>query len=377
VLGALNADPPKLPDERVLKLAAKILWSSGLPEQSLTAMRLLDQYDALDADDLHRLGSWQLYQGDARAGKVTIERALGLEPNKAILKLAYAFAFFYLEEFDSAAILFDELTNDASLASPSKMAEASRRLRDGLEPQEIQTAPIPALPKGMNEALQIRLIHGASAALEHIASVEPKVEGETRLALQRLAVQFLLELEQDRKALQRAEVILTQVADDGFTLYLKGIAARRLKMSEDSHRAFELAVTHCPLEARAWAATGAGFLERNFPDRAWEFYKVAVYLDRENPDAWGDAGQCHYLRGDYHQADEAFSSAIELGAHTFSNYLNRALSRQELQDTDGMMNDFHKAYALNPSHPKSEGIRKLLQEAGAYEDRFLFGEELI
>jgi Flp pilus assembly protein TadD len=377
VLSALHADPPKLPDERVLKYAAKFLWDSGLVQPALTAMRLLDQLDALDADDLHKLGCWQLYLGNAQTAKSTIERALKLEPDEAILILAYAYAFFYLEDYDAAATLFEELLEDTSLTSPPKMVEAARRLRDGLTPDEIVIAPIPALPNGMMEALQVKLIHGHAAALEHIARVEPTVHGGCRLALQRLAVEVLLELKQDRQALERAEAILTRVADDGYVLYLKGIAARRLGKSTDSHMAFERAVSRCPLEPRAWAATGAGFMEKNQPDRAWRFYRIAVFLDRENPNTWGDIGMCQYLRGDYEHAAISITRAIELGAHTFTTYLNRALSRQKLQDVYGMMSDFNKAIALDPNHPKSEGIRELLRETSQYDDRFPFGEELL
>jgi tetratricopeptide (TPR) repeat protein len=376
---SLQRDPPEIPDERVLKVLAQDLWGLGRIAESLACVRLLERLDELTPRELILRGYWQLYVGDGPGALKTFEEIREQDQDDPAARLGYAFALFYQGDYRAAASVFQKLADEETMfKSPPVMAAASRALANGERPDEIQMAPLPALPPGMAEIMQMRIIYGLEVAIgeaEKILAGLPS--GEDRLGVERLLVELQLEAGRELQAIGRIEELLKSYPEDGPLLYFKGIATRRLDRRDESHEAFLEAVLFAPLEARAWGGLGAGCLERQRFDQAARAYRVAVFLDKSNPHFWGDLGLCQSCEGRWREAIESFSEAIDLGARTFDNYLNRGVCYQELGEYSSADQDFHRALAVNPNHHRAEELRQSLYRSdddSESDDRFVFGD---
>lgn len=376
---SLHQDPPEIPDERVLKVLAPDLWSSGRIAESLACVRLLERLDELTPRELILRGYWQLYVGDGPGALKTFEEICEQDPDDPAARLGQAFALFYQEDYRAAERVFQKLADEETpFKSPPVMAAACRALEAGKQPDEIQMAPLPALPPGMAEVMQMRILYGLDVAIREAEKILSGLPwGEDRLAVERLLIELELEASRELRAIGRIEELLKSRPEDGPLLYFKGIATRRLDRRDASHEAFVEAVLFAPLEARAWGGLGAGCLERQRFDQAARAYRVAVFLDKSNPHFWGDLGLCQSSEGQWREAIASFSEAIELGVRTFENYLNRGVCYQELGESGSADQDFHRALAIDPSHRRAEELRQRLyrsDDGSEGDDRFVFGE---
>jgi tetratricopeptide (TPR) repeat protein len=73
----------------------------------------------------------------------------------------------------------------------------------------------------------------------------------------------------------------------------------------------------------------------------------ALQLAPRNARAWEIRGDVAMLRGDYQQALAAFDKAIDLGADSYSVYMNRGGTHQWLKHYESAVEDFTRAIQLN------------------------------
>jgi len=84
---------------------------------------------------------------------------------------------------------------------------------------------------------------------------------------------------------------------------------------------------------------------------------------------------CEGAQGHYADAKHAVSRAIELGDHTFANYLNRGICSLNSGDVSAAIEDWERALVIEPDHRRAEEVRELLEKyAPDRDDRFAFGD---
>jgi tetratricopeptide (TPR) repeat protein len=376
VLPALQTQPPQIPDERVLRPLAGHLWGNGRISEALTCLRLLKMRAPLDVPCGVMQGYWQLYEGQSALARDSFAAALEREPANQGARLGQAFALFYLEDYAAAARLFRELADQAApLPSAAVMARASEALVVGRKPDMVNIAPLPGLPRGMAETMQIRILEGVAAAIARAQSLIEKGLGDS-LPLQRLILEWHLELGRDRAAAALSDDLTKAYPEDGPLSFFRGIALRRAGRKDESHDAFVTAAyLLAPLEARAWGATAAGQVERNELDHAASNYRVALFLDESDRHFWGDFGQIELVQGRHQSAHHAFSKAIDLGARTFINFFFRGLCSLYLQHDLESVKDWARAMQVDPRHPKVPDILDMVARRAApqSDQRFVFG----
>src|SRR5580700_8246811 len=377
VLPALTTVPPQIPDERVLGPLAHHLWGNGRISEALTCLRLLEMRAPLDVPCVMMRGYWQLYEGQSALARDSFTAALQHEPANPGARLGYGFALFYLNEFETAARVFQELSNEeVPFQSAPVMAKTSKAMAEGRKPDRINIAPVPGLPPGMSEAMQIRIINGAAAAITH-ALAWVKTHPNNSLPLQRFILERHLELGRDQAAAELSDQLVITYPDDGALFYLRGIALRRVGRKDESHDAFFTAACRlAPLEAGAWGGLAAGQVERNELDHAVSNYRVAIFLDNSNQNYWGDLGQIELVQGRNQSAHDAFSKAIEAGARTFMNFFHRGLCSLTLGRDLESVKDWARAIRAEPQHPKISEILYMVAHRAAPDSdlRFCFGD---
>jgi tetratricopeptide (TPR) repeat protein len=376
VLPALQTQPPQIPDERVLGPLAQHLWGNGRISEALACLRLLKMRAPLDVPYAMMQGYWQLHEGQSALARDSFAAALQREPANQGARLGHAFALFYLEDYVGAVRLFRELADQAApFQSIPVMARASEAMVAGKNPDMINIAPLPGLPPGMAEAMQIRILEGAASAIARARSWIER-DPDHSLPLQRLILELHLEIGLDRAAEVLSDHLTNAYPDDGPLLFLRGLALGRAGRKDESHDAFTMAAwLLAPLEARAWGGTAAGLVERNELDDAVSSYRVALFLDDSNQNFWGDLGQIELVRGHHQPAYHAFSKAIDLGARTFINFFKRGLCSLQLGHDLESVKDWARAIQVDPRHPKVADILEMVASRAApqSDQRFPFG----
>ncbi|HEV7475420.1 MAG TPA: hypothetical protein VGN90_15310 [Pyrinomonadaceae bacterium] len=375
---SLLKQPPEIPDERLLTTLAHHYWEVGRINECLACVQLIEQRDKVTSLELHFRGYWELYTGDAQAAFKTFTSALQQDKDDLATRLGYAYALFYSMDYQSAATVFQQLANDgAPLNSPPIMAAASRAMAAGQRPAEIQMAPLPGLPAGLGDVLQLRVMQGTPGAIRELLVRKQRLAPTDRLPLDRLLVELYLDEGQDLQALNLLEELMKTYPSDGPLYFFKGIALRRFGRKEESHESFGLAVAFAPLDARAWGGLAAGWLELGQPQKGIDAYGVAIFLDAANPSFWGDLGTAESALEHYEAGSKALSKSIELGMANFSNYFNRGLCALKLDNPQAAMRDWQLAIATEPDHPRASEAAALIKEIGgeAADTRFVFGDD--
>lgn len=375
---SLSQDPPQIPDERILKLAAQDLWALGRITESLTAIDMLERLEELTPRELNIRAYWQLYLGQMAEARATFETLLEKDSQDPAAHLGYAFTLFYLDDYQAAEQVFQQLIDEGlPFTSPPVMAAACRAMRAGQQPEQIQVPPLPGLPKWMGEILQLRILEEDQSAIRQAEAVlSNSLSDEDRLPIERALIELLIEADLIDLAFNRLNDLLKQFPEDGPLWYFQGIAARRLGQRNPSHKAFSMAIFFAPLESRAWGGFGAGLLERRQSADALKAYQVALFLDSKNVNFWGDLGLCQSMLNQWREARDSFSQAIKLGAATFNNYLNRGVCSENLGDSHEAFSDFQMALVVDPNHRRAGELRQRLygKDGSNADDRFVFGD---
>jgi tetratricopeptide (TPR) repeat protein len=372
----LRKEPPEIPDERALLLLAHFYWATGRVTESLTCLKLIEQRDELSPAELQLRGYWQLYVGDSRGALQTFKAAIGRNSSDPATRLGYGFALFYVGDYKAAAAAFDELSKGGQFHSPPVMAAASKALANGERPAVIQMAPIPGLPPGVADVLQVKLIHGVAPAINEALARLPMIAPEKRLPLQRVLAELYLDSREEQTALVLLDDALETHPQDGLLLLFKGVALHRTGERERSHESFRQAVAVAPLEPRTWGGFAAGCFEVNEFDEAVKAYRIAIFLDDHNANFWGDLGMIESQREQYDKARRAITKSIDLGLVNFSNYFNRGFCCVHLGETEAALKDWLLAITIEPDHPRVNEVRALLNEFSARlsDRRFVFDD---
>jgi len=378
VTGALLKDPPDIPDERILKALAHLLWSDGRIHESLTCLALLEEREELKPPELQLKGYWQLYSGDVEGARKTFAAALKQDNTRhPTSRLGYAYALFHSKDYASAEDVFQRLANEgSSLRSPALMAAASRAMSSGELPKEVPIAPVPGLPPGMSNVLQTKILSGYEGALQQAHAHLTSLPASEQLPLQRLMVELYLNSGQDQEAVALVDKLVASYENDGSLLVLKGMALRGIGKREESHESFLLSTFIAPLDSRGWAGYAAGCLEGGAFDKATKAYRIAVFLDGNNPSYWGDLGISESELKNYSQGRSAISKSIELGLHNFTNYFNRGVCSLYLNEFTDALNDWQMAITIEPQNPRAAEAEKLIQNTSGppVDNRFVFGD---
>lgn len=374
---ALQKKPPEIPDERLLKGLAGIYWGLGRISESLACLRLIEQREELGASESRIKGYWQLYIGDSEGARKSFERAMSDEPDDPATRLGYAYALFYLSDYEAAAKVFQALADEgAPLNSPPVMAKTSSIMAAGGRPDEVMMAPLPGLPVGVADVLQLRLLHGLPHAIDGARERLQAIAPDERLPLQRLLAELYLDSEQTELAFKLIEELFKSEAVDGPTVHLLGIVTRRAGGLEESRDAFSNAIRLAPLEARAWAGYAACCVELGETEKGVDYFRVAIFLDDANPIFWSDLGAAEGQLKHYEQSRDALDHAIRLGHRNFANYFNRGVSSLCLGEANAALADLQSAIAFEPDHPRVAEVESLMRELGYQppDDPFVFGE---
>ncbi|MDR2424686.1 MAG: tetratricopeptide repeat protein [Prevotellaceae bacterium] len=108
-------------------------------------------------------------------------------------------------------------------------------------------------------------------------------------------------------------------------------------------------------------------------EEAIEYLSKAIELDPNKAAIYGLRGEAKYKLSDYSGAIEDFSKAIELGLNEANTYNNRGNAKYELSDYSGAIEDLSKAIELDPNDARAYYNRgnakyELSDYSGAIED---------
>ncbi|HKG59124.1 MAG TPA: hypothetical protein VKB05_05040 [Pyrinomonadaceae bacterium] len=374
---SLLKHPPGIPDESQLLVLAHYYWDVGRIPECLSCVRLMEQRETVTYQELHFKGYWQLYTGDATSALKTFLAAMDQDKHDFATRLGYAYALFYLSDYRSAATVFRKLQDDeAPLNSPTIMAAASSALADGKRPGEIQVAPIPGLPPGLADIMQIALLQGVEDAIIEGRSRMLSLAPDERLPIGRYLVELYLDQDQNEQALALLDELMRAHENDGPLQFYYGLVSRRFGRREESQQRFAKAIEVGSLDPRPWGALGGGLLELERYEEGIDNYHVAIFLDRENPNFWGDLGMAEGALEHYERGREAFTKSIDLGAINFSNYFNRGVCAMKMEDLQAAIRDWQLAIATEPDHPRTAEAKSLIEEFGgeSVDNRFVFGD---
>ena len=105
------------------------------------------------------------------------------------------------------------------------------------------------------------------------------------------------------------------------------------------------------LSANEYSSKGNAELKAGQYSEAIQSYTEAIELGPDDPVAFYNRGICYALLKDHQSANRDFTKAIELKSDDASAFYNRGISYAELKDNQSAIRDYTKAIELGPDDP--------------------------
>ncbi|MEU7915455.1 tetratricopeptide repeat protein [Microbispora bryophytorum] len=276
---ALGEDPPAALDPEFLALYGTACWGAGRIGESLAADRLCLRGGRIPQSVHFRAGFWALHQGREALALRHFARFAEADPDNAAALLGIAYAFFYAEEYSTAAGVFRRLEREQPrLWSPAAMAAACEALAVGRTDVAVELPPLPDLPAGVADVLQIRLLHGPGAAAEHASRL--RAERPHSLPLARIRCELLVDEEDFPGADAEAARALRRWPDDGVLWRCKGAVQSETEPSA-ALTSFTKAVELAPADPESRFGMAAVLRTLGRDTAAEAAYRIAIYLAPE------------------------------------------------------------------------------------------------
>lgn len=371
----LGQNPPEIFDDGFFSLLAMYLWTRARINEALACFNFIERQRNLLPEELNIRGYWQLYKGESKQALQTFEGALDQLPDEVSLLLGKAFALFYLENYNEALKIFQNLINQSTkFSSPYKMAAACKAFVEGRKPEEIQLAPLPGLPTKISQTYQLLILKSLPEVIYQAKIWLNTIPTAEQFPLQRLLIELKINNSEEAEALELINPLLKIYREDGLLWRYKGVVLSRLNQPEKSHEAFGQAVRFAPFDSNAWAGFAAGFLVQKKFEKAIKNFRIAIFLEENISHFWSDLGQVYGSIENYSEARKAFTKAIHLGEQSFQNYLNRGICSVYLGESNSAVKDLEIAIALQPDNSRIKEIQEIISKLGIkIDDRFKFG----
>ncbi|WP_182905821.1 hypothetical protein [Microbispora sp. H13382] len=278
---ALNEDPPVALDPEILALYGTACWGAGRVGESVAADRLCVRGGRIPQRVRFRAAFWALHRGDGALALRHLGQFEEADPENSAVLLGTAYAFFYLEEYRTAAGVFRRLERERpQLRSPAAMAVACEALAEGRTDVAVTLPPLPDLPAGVGDVLQIRLLHGPRAAAGHASRL--RAVRPDSLPLTRVHCEFLVEEEDLPAADAEVTRALRRWPDDGVLWRCKG-AVQQAAEPVAALTCFTRAVELAPADPESRFGMAAVLRTLGRDADAQRAYRIGVYLDPDDP----------------------------------------------------------------------------------------------
>ncbi len=103
-----------------------------------------------------------------------------------------------------------------------------------------------------------------------------------------------------------------------------------------------------PYSSEYYNQLGLQYMSESNNEKAYEYFKKAVELDKKNFDAYNNLGMFFWQQGENKLAQKTFKKAIKLNPQSTKPYLNLALLYKEMQDDRKYYDNIEKALKINP-----------------------------
>ena len=229
-------------------------------------------------------------------------------------------------ELKDQEIKIVERERDSARATSTERLDLATRLRDDAEKQLKQVLQ----EKGLAEKIQ------ASGVAEL---------GQESKDLLRSLLDRIQGLEQ-----------LAPVAESAESHFLKGNAHFGAGELDLAFTEYSLAISLNPEYANAYGNRGAAYGEKGDYDSAIEDFDRAIRLNPEYAQAYYNRGNAYSSKGEHDTAIEDFDRAISLNPDLFQAYTNRSHIYNHIGEYDKAIADSNRAIEFNPEaalHQKS------------------------
>lgn len=103
-----------------------------------------------------------------------------------------------------------------------------------------------------------------------------------------------------------------------------------------------------PYSSEYYNQLGLQYMNDSENQKAYEYFKKAVELDKKNFEALNNLGMFYWQQGENKLAEKTFKKAIKLNNQSTKPYLNLALLYKELQQDKNYFENIEKAIKINP-----------------------------
>ena len=103
-----------------------------------------------------------------------------------------------------------------------------------------------------------------------------------------------------------------------------------------------------PYSSEYYNQLGLQYMNESDNQKAYEYFKKAVELDKKNDEALNNLGMFYWQQGENKLAEKTFKKAIKTNPKNTKPYLNIALLYKELQQDKKYYDNIEKALSINP-----------------------------
>lgn len=103
-----------------------------------------------------------------------------------------------------------------------------------------------------------------------------------------------------------------------------------------------------PYSSEYYNQLGLKYMSESENQKAYEYFKKAVELDKKNFEAFNNLGMFYWQQGENKLAEKTFKKAIKINPKMTKAYLNLGLLYKELQQDKKYYDNINKALSINP-----------------------------
>ena len=146
---------------------------------------------------------------------------------------------------------------------------------------------------------------------------------------------------------------------------------------DNAHHDLDSMIVRWKKYAPSYSLKAEVFLQQKDTVQGAKWLDKSLEIDPYNGEAWSVRGIISMAGNQWKDADQQFSKAIHLKPNMVGNYINRALSRYNINNLRGAMADYDKALDLDPNNFIGHYNRALLRVQVGDENRAILDFDYI